>query len=150
MKKTLLFVLAVVLMAACGKTTYVDGTYTAEYDALDSHGWKAFVTIVLSDDVITSADYDYFNADGERKSEDSAYNASMLAIKGINPAMYCPMINTNIMDAVIVPQFDSIDVVAGATHSCENANELVMEALASAKDGAGDVVVPQPDPATAK
>jgi len=146
MKKTFLFLLAVVFISACN--TYVDGTYKAEYDALDSHGWKAFVTITLSGDQITDADYDYLNADGERKSEDSAYNASMLAITGVtNPEMYCPEINANIKSAVIVPEFDTIDVVTGATHSCESAIELVKAALESAKDGAGDVVLAQPDPA---
>ncbi len=155
MKKTLLFLLAVVLIAACDKktaTTYVDGDYTAEYDTLDSHGWQAFVTITLVNDTITAADYDYLNADGDRKSLDSAYNARMWTLGGeiTKPELYCPEIEQNIMDAVIVPSFDSIDVVTGATSSSEAASELVKAALNSAKTGDGDVSVTQPDPPAEK
>ncbi len=145
MKKTLLILVAVVVgLTACEKNQYTDGTYNATYDAIDSHGWNAFVNITVSDDMITAADFDYWNATGDTlKSEDDGYNTLMMGIKGTNPETFCPLIEANIMDAVIIPEFTAIDAVAGATHSVENADELVTAALESALEAGGDVVLPQ-------
>jgi major membrane immunogen (membrane-anchored lipoprotein) len=149
MKKTLLILVAIVFVAtACENNTYTDGTYAATYDAIDSHDWRAFVEITISDDMITVADFDYWDATADTlKSEHPGYNATMLAIKGTNPETFCPLIEAAIKDAVIVPAFDSINSVAGATHSSHNASELVAAALESALDAGGDVVIAQPDPA---
>ena len=148
MKKILLILVSIVFMvSACEKNQYVDGTYGATYDAIDSHDWRAFVEITVSDDIITDADFDYWDAtDDTLKSEHPGYNATMLAIKGINPEIFCPLIEQAILDAEIVPQFDSINAVTGATHSSHNASELVEAALESAMDGGGDVILTQPDP----
>lgn len=145
--KKLLFVFAALLigLTACEKNQYTDGTYMATFDAVDGHGWRAFVEITIADDMITVADFDYYNATNDTlKSEDAGYNARMLAIKGItNPETYCPQIEAALVDAVIVPEFVEIDNVTGATHSVENANELAAAALESALEGGGDVTLPQ-------
>ncbi len=146
MKKTLLILVAIVFaVTACDKQTYVDGTYYATYSELDSHGWNAFVEFTLTEDVVSDVDFDYLDSAGNRKSEDSAYNANMLAIRGItNPAMYVPQIEASLANATIVPDFDSIDVVTGATSSTLNANVLFGAALEAAVDGEpASVTVPQ-------
>jgi major membrane immunogen (membrane-anchored lipoprotein) len=150
MKKTLLLLAAIVFaVTACNKSTYVDGTYSAEFDAPDSRGWQAFVQFTLTEDAISDVDFDYYDANMNRKSEDTAYNSRMLSITGVtNPEMYSPAIEANIANATIVPAFDSIDIVTGATHSCHDANILVEAALESAADGGEtEVTVVQPDPA---
>jgi len=148
MKKTLLILVAIVFaVTACNKQTYVDGTYSVKYDAIDSHGWQAFVEFTLVEDAITEASYDYYDANMNLKSEDTAYQSRMSGIVGIGPADYTPMINANIKAATILPQFDSIDVVTGATHSCHTANELVKAGLDAAMDGEPTVIeLVQPDP----
>lgn len=146
MKKTLLFFVAIVfVVSACDKTTTVHVTY----DELDSHGWNAFVEFVLSEDgeSVSKVDFDYLNADGIRKSEDSTYNANMLAFGGgiTNPEAYCPQIEEALASATIDPQFDDIDVVVGATHSTENANALFKAGLEAAVDGEyTEITIPQP------
>ncbi|MCF8225951.1 MAG: FMN-binding protein [Bacteroidales bacterium] len=149
MKKTLLLLVAIVFaVTACDKGTYVDGTYAAEYDELDSHGWQAFVEFTLTEDVISEVDFDYLNADGLRKSEDTAYQSRMFSIVGVGPVQFIPGIESQIANATIVPQFDSIDGFSGATSSSHNATELVKAALDAAKDGEPtSIVVPQPEPA---
>ncbi len=150
MKKTLLILVAIVFaVSACNKSTYVDGTYKAQYDEIDSHGWQAWVEFTLTEDVISDVDFDYYDANMNRKSEDSAYNARMLSITGVtNPELYSPQIEALIANATIVPQFDSIDVVTGATHSCHDASALVKAALEAAVEGTPTMIeLVQPDPA---
>lgn len=147
MKKTLLILVAIVFaVTACEKNTYVDGTYSATYEELDSHGWNAFVEFKLTDDVISDVDFDYLDADGNRKSLDTAYNANMLRIRGItNPETYCPQIEAAIAATTIVPEYEAIDAVTGATGSTENANMLMEAALNAAIEGEPtDVTIPQP------
>jgi major membrane immunogen (membrane-anchored lipoprotein) len=151
MKKTLLILVAIVFaVTACDKSTYVDGTYSAEFDAVDSNGWQAFVSFTLTEDVISDVDFDYYDLDMNRKTEDADYNERMLSITGItNPEMYAPMIEANIAAATITPEFESIDVVTGATHSSHDADLLVEAALDAARDGTTtDVTLVQPDPVT--
>lgn len=139
MKKTLLILVALgVIVASCNKeTTYTDGSYNAEYDFLDTHGWKAFISIEMDGDEITDADFDYYDADMNRKTEDADYNTNMFNIFGItNPETYAPEIEANIKTAVIVPSFSGhLDAVAGATHSVENAGMLLAAALENALGG---------------
>jgi len=147
MKKTLLILAAIVFaVTACDKQTYVDGDYSATFEELDSHGWNAFVEFTLTGDEISNVTFDYLNADGVLKSEDSAYNARMLSITGVtNPETYCPQIEAAIANTTIAPEYEPIDVVTGATHSGENANMLMEAALEAAIDGEPmDVVIPQP------
>jgi major membrane immunogen (membrane-anchored lipoprotein) len=145
MKKTLLILVAIVFaVTACDKQTYVDGDYSATFDELDSHGWNAFVEFTLTEDVISNVNFDYVNADGVLKSTDSAYNARMLSIAGTNPATYVPLIESAITNTTIVPEYEAIDAVTGATGSSENANLLMEAALEAAIDGEPkDVVLPQ-------
>ena len=150
MKKTLLIFAAIVFaVTACNKQTYVDGTYMVTYDQIDSHGWNAFVEFTLTEDMISDVDFDYLNADGDRKSLDTAYNRRMLEIRGVtNPETYCPQIEAQIEATTIVPEYDTIDGVTGATGSSINANILMAAGLEAAMDGEPlEVIIPQPEPA---
>ncbi len=130
---------------------YVDGTYSAEYDALDSHGWMAFIEITLAGDTITAADFDYYDVDMNRKSEDADYNETMLGIAGTNPEAFCPGLEATIMSATIRPRLEGVDTWTGATHSSENATELLEATLELAVEGEEtEVVLVQPDPVVLK
>lgn len=158
MKKTLLLLTAIVFaVTSCSDSTYVDGEYTVEYDELDSHGWQAFVKFTLAEDVVSNVDYDYYDADGNLKSEDDGYQESMVSFSyvlvdgdtvRVGPQDYCPEIESRIEATEIVPEYVEIDVVAGATGSSEAANDLMSKGLDAAVDGTTEVSVPQPDPAT--
>jgi major membrane immunogen (membrane-anchored lipoprotein) len=147
MKKTLLILAAIVFaVTACDKQTYVDGTYKATYNEADSRGWNSVVEFTLTDDMISNVDFDDFDSNGNRKSEDTAYNARMLDIGGVtNPEAYIPQIEAAIANATIVPSYEPIDAVTGATGSSNSANELMEAALNAAVDGEPtNVVVTRP------
>ena len=147
MKKTLLILVAIVFaVTACEKNTYVDGSYSATYNEADSRGWNTVVEFTLTDDVISNVDFDDFDSDNNRKSQDSAYNASMLDITGVtNPETYAPQIEAAIANATIVPSYEPIDAITGATGSSNSANMLMEAALNAAVDGEStDVVITRP------
>jgi len=136
MKKTLLFIAAAVLAVACTKNTYVDGTYTAKFNE-PSHDYTGFLEVTLVDDEITALDFDYMNDTVDLlKSEDEAYAQRMTdAGRTTTPDVFIPQIEAALMNATIVPQFDSIDVVTGATHSTHDADYLMKQALDLAVTG---------------
>jgi major membrane immunogen (membrane-anchored lipoprotein) len=153
MKKILFLFAAVALtFTACEKSTYVDGTYSVEFDEPDSHGWTAFLEFDITDDVISNVDFDYLNADGLAKSADTAYASRMYAYgASTDPSLFLPGLEANIAAATIVPEFEGVDVFTGATGSSEDAELLVEAALELALEGdpmSGTVT--QPDPATAE
>jgi major membrane immunogen (membrane-anchored lipoprotein) len=157
MKNTLLFLVAIVFaVTACNKQTYVDGTYTAKYDAIDSHGWQASVEFTLVEDVISNVDFDYFDAEGNRKSEDAGYQDRMYNLSYVlvgtdtvrtKPETYCPELEAQIEAATITPSWVDIDGVAGATSSSLNANTLMAAGLEGAIVGDPTTIeLVQPDP----
>lgn len=149
MKKTLLVLIAIVFtVTACEKQTYVDGTYTATFD--EPHfGWTDYVSFTLTEDVISDVDFDAVNDAGDLKSTDSAYNANMLENTTgtpTNPETYMPQIEAAISNTAIVPEYEPIDAISGATSASENANALMEAALNAAVDGEPtDVVISYPE-----
>jgi major membrane immunogen (membrane-anchored lipoprotein) len=137
MKKTLLILVAIVFaVTACDKQTYVDGTYTATFDAADDRGWNSVVVFTLTEDVISNVDFDDFDAEDNRKSEDEAYNDRMQELTGVtNPGVFTPQIEAAIENAEIVPTYVAFDAITGATGSSGNANALVEAALEAAVTG---------------
>ena len=146
MKKTLLILAAMVFaVTACEKNTYVDGNYSATYDNPDANGWKAFVEFTLTDDQISDVDYDEINTDDDLKSTDTEYHALMASMRDTDPSIFIPQIEAAIANTSILPNYDLIDAITGATGSSNNANELMEAALDAAIDGEPTVVIPQPD-----
>ena len=136
MKKTLLILAALVfVVTACEKNTYVDGTYKVTYDA-PHYGYTAFVEFTITGDVVSDADFDYWNDAGDlRKSEDTAYASNMFPVAGTSPDIYCPILEGQLEEAVIVPEFEEINGVTGATGSTAAANHLFGVGLEAALAG---------------
>ena len=111
-----------------------DGTYKAEYDKLDSHGWKAFTEITVKDGKITEVDFDYLNDKGERKSENAEYNESMKKVAGTNPEEFTPILEKALVDS---QDASKIDTVTGATSS-SNSFKALAQKLISEKIAKGD------------
>ena len=131
MNKTLLILLATVFaVTACEKHTYVDGTYKAMYNA-PSHDYTGFIEFTLTEDLISGLDFDYMNDTIDlRKSEDVPYKERMIAMGGTtSPDIFIPLLESALANATIVPEFNSVDAVSGATDSSENANFLMQTAL---------------------
>lgn len=136
MKKTLLIVAAAVLAASCTKNTYVDGTYKAMFNE-PSHSYTGFLEVTLVNDEITELDFDYMNDTVDLlKSEDEPYAQRMLnAGRETSPDVFIPLIEAALKNATIVPEFEEIDAVTGATGSSEDANYLMEQVLDLAVDG---------------
>jgi major membrane immunogen (membrane-anchored lipoprotein) len=155
MKKTLLILVAIVFaVTACDKNTYVDGNYSATFDE-PHYGWTSVLEFTLTDDVISDLDFDDFDEDGNRKSEDEAYqdrmyNDGFVLVDGdtvrTNPETFTPIIVSALSNATIVPEYEPIDAVTGATSSSNNANALMEAALNAAVDGEPvEVVISYPE-----
>lgn len=109
-------------LAGCGASgtpsTYVDGTYTAEFrefdTAYDPVGYKDYLRVVVKDGVISEMEYDAVNPSGERRSQSEEYEAAMLKVSETMPRRY---------SADLVNQFleegglSEVDDIAGATWS---------------------------------
>jgi major membrane immunogen (membrane-anchored lipoprotein) len=117
---------------AAATTTYKDGTYKAEYDNFDSHGWKSTVSLTISGDKITDVVFDYVNKDGGLKSKDAAYEDQMKKVNKIGPAEY----TVQLADALKSSQdITKVDSLTGATTSSNNFKTLATAALEKAKAG---------------
>jgi major membrane immunogen (membrane-anchored lipoprotein) len=131
--RKLLLVLACLVLAtsafAAGK--YVDGTYAGTYDAMDSHGWKPQMTLVVKGGKIADLTFDYVNKKGELKTKDAGYNKAMMAKNKTNPEKAYP----ELAKKVIAKQDAPVDTVTGATSSSANFNALAVALVAKAKAG---------------
>lgn len=137
MALTLAFVLSIMgssLAFGAPKKTYVDGTYKATYDYIDSHGWKPFVEITIKGDKITATKFDYINPAGKLKSKDAAYNSAMKAASKTKtyPAIYTVALQKSL---ITTQNIDKVNAVSGATTSSTNFKTLAKVALANAKKG---------------
>ncbi|NLY45006.1 MAG: FMN-binding protein [Tissierella sp.] len=127
---TLGLILTLVLTITVGCSTteeakYTDGTYTAESE-VDDRGYKSVIEIVVENGEITSVDYDEFNEEGARKSEDEAYAENMKGVSGVAPAEAYEQME----EALIKRQnVDEVELVSGATSSAEMFKTLAKEAL---------------------
>ena len=131
MKKFLVLglVLTLVLTLAVGCTSndakYEDGTFTAETE-FDDKGYKSVVEVVVADGKITSVDYEEFNEEGAKKSEDDEYAEIMKGASGITPAEAYEQLEKALISRQNV---DEVELVSGATSSAETFKSLVKEAL---------------------
>jgi major membrane immunogen (membrane-anchored lipoprotein) len=107
-------------------TAFFDGTYRAEFDGFDSHGWKGFLQFDMNDDDISNVDFDEIDADGLRKSEDQEYNETMISHVETNPELFMPQIESQVAEATICAGYDhyQVDIVTGATYSSTIASLL--------------------------
>ena len=127
MKKLIVLGLSVVMalaLAACGGSKIADGTYTAQMDdaAMESsHGWRDTLVVEYKGGKITSATFESYDADGNKKSETTAETYPM----DPHPSVWVPQISENVMKA---GDSKHLDTVAGATYASTDA-KLLLEAI---------------------
>ena len=118
--------LLMMLVAITGCSTdfvFKDGTYTAEFEAYDSNGYKEYLIITVENDVVSRIEYDAKNEDGDLRSEDEAYRADMEAMEGTYPSQYVRDLINQYMEKHDIKK---IDIVAGATYASKNFIALFM------------------------
>ena len=113
-----------------------DGVYTAQMDdasAEAAFGWRDQLVVEYRDGVIVSADFDSYDADGNRKSQlpEGAY------LMEPSPSEWIPQLSENVEKA---GRAFKIDNVSGATESSENARAL-LAAIEASNDPAEVLVV---------
>ena len=92
--KNRLFFLALIFIAAifpaCSQNNeqMQDGYYTAESSAYDVYGWKVFITIYISNNRITTVEYNAKNASGFSKTWDVEWMRKMKETVGTYPNKY--------------------------------------------------------------
>jgi major membrane immunogen (membrane-anchored lipoprotein) len=109
-----------------------DGTYSLKEKELDSHGWKATMTITVKEGKITKSDYNYVNKDGQLKSENAAYEKAMKAKSGIGPKEYIPQLNKALVASQDAQQ---VEVVSGATESSDHFINYAQQLIQAAQKG---------------
>lgn len=131
----ILSTLVVCNLVACGTSStskLKDGDYTVETSKADDHGYKAKLSIKVSDGKITEATYNEFNGETNAlKREDKGYNEKMTEVSGIGPSEYEPQLEK----LLIENQSSDIDVITGATGSCNQFKKLAGEVLKNAETG---------------
>ncbi|MCO7125870.1 FMN-binding protein [Sporolactobacillus shoreicorticis] len=109
-----------------------DGTYSLKEKELDSHGWKATMSITVKDGKITKSNYNYVNKNGELKSENAAYEKAMKAKNGIGPKEYIPKLNQALVASQDAQQ---VEAVSGATESSDHFTNYAQQLIQAAQKG---------------
>jgi major membrane immunogen (membrane-anchored lipoprotein) len=121
-----------------------DGYYTAEAASFDSHGWKEYVSLFMTNGRIVSVEYNAKNSSGLIKSWDPEYMRRMNAVSKSYPNQYVRDYTTSLLKW---QDPDRIDAVTGATESYHSFKLLAKEAINQAKAGnkqAALVEIPPP------
>ncbi len=137
--KKLLVIFLVVLCAfctACSDDTLKDGYYTAEMKEYN-FGWKEYVTIIVKNGEIVSAEYNAKNISGFVKSWDNAYMKNMNSVSGTYPNEYTRLYAAQLKEN---KSGDSIDMISGATESGVNFRELSKAVIEQAQKGDSSIV----------
>lgn len=109
-----------------------DGTYSLKEKELDSHGWKATMSITVKDGKITKSDYNYVDKDGKLKSDNAAYEKAMKAKNGIGPKEYIPKLNKALVASQDAQQ---VEAVSGATESSDHFINYAQQLIQAAQKG---------------
>ncbi|MGQ7689767.1 FMN-binding protein [Streptococcus parasuis] len=155
MLKSLLVLGAAVTLVACGakeestssstaETTtsesssasaWKDGTYKAE-SGFDERGWKFVHEITIEGGKITASTADYEDKDGNLKSENAEYNATMKEKSGVSSAESTDKLDEELLAA----QSADVEVVSGATNTSENFKKSTEALLKAAEEGNTDTI----------
>lgn len=155
MLKSLLVLGAAVTLVACGakeestssstaETTtsesssasaWKDGTYKAE-SGFDERGWKFVHEITIEGGKITASTADYEDKDGNLKSENAEYNATMKEKSGVSSAESTDKLDEELLEA----QSADVEVVSGATNTSENFKKSTEALLKAAEEGNTDTI----------
>lgn len=133
MKKILVILVGMAIIFGCSKdedeNIYTNGTYNAE-EAEFHYGWKGFMTIQITNDMLVSVDFDYLNEEGTKKSETTVETYPM----DPHPTVWVPTLEGQLLSADIL-NFSDVDGVTGATSSSGVANIMIKLLLDAAKTG---------------
>jgi major membrane immunogen (membrane-anchored lipoprotein) len=141
MRRTGFFILVVFMVLAtisCDKkedpileeeTIFEDGNYSAEEGEYTDY-WKGFLNIEIVDDKIVTAEFDYFNAAGDFKSETTLQTYPM----AYHPSEWIPLLEAKLRALDLTANVD-VDAQSGATNSSNDLNELLDAILIAAKAG---------------
>lgn len=133
--------------AAMDEGSYEDGSYMAAYTYTDNHEWKPYLKITVENGNISSATFDYVNAQGQLKTEDEGYRERMEPIAGTYPEEFTQALEERLIEEQDAP----VDAVSGATSSSKWFNNLADELLEQAEEGEmDDLILPMNETYTAE
>lgn len=138
MKRKLLFlaivwILVAFLSACSGNASDLHtGYYSAEAASFDTHGWKEYITIYVSDNTIVTVEYNARNASGFIKSWDLDYMRTMMAKEGTYPNEFTRGYSVSLLNW---QDSESIDAITGATNSYHTFQLLAEAAIGQSKAG---------------
>jgi major membrane immunogen (membrane-anchored lipoprotein) len=139
---SVLFILTVLLftLSACSENEdkFVDGYYTAEMEAFDSHGWKEYITICVSDGEIVTLEYNAKNLSGMIKAWDMDYMRNMGGVTGTYPNQYTRAYGGGLLAN---QNGNDVDAITGATTSYGTFLQLTDAVLALAQDGSEQIAL---------
>lgn len=134
----LLLTLVMVLCVACTTSKEIkDGTFKAEFDTPDEHGWTDFVQITVTNNKITEVDFNSLNAEGAKKTEDPDYEAAMKKDAKTWPSEFYPKLAASLVDK---QNISDVDAISGATTTSDSFKKLVKELNSNMSKGVFDTI----------
>lgn len=133
------FVLLVVLFVGCVSSKELkDGSYKAEFESADDHGWTEFVEITVTNSKITDVNFDAKNQNGDLKSKDPDYKEAMEGA-GLKtwPSDFYPKLSAKLIET---QDIEKVDAIAGATNSSNAFKKLVKSLTKNMTSGKTEVV----------
>ncbi len=109
-----------------------DGYYTAESSSYDAYGWKVFMTIYVSNNKITTVEYNAKNASGFIKSWDVEWMRRMKEKVGTYPSKYIRAYAEDLLNKQDPSKVNAIPGT-GVSHDCFKA--LALAAIEQSKEG---------------
>ena len=132
--------LALVLLTACGGSSYADGTYTGtssvyEGDDDGSGAGYGVATLTIQDGAITACTFETFEPDGTLKDEDYGKQNGEVANRDFyNKAQRAVQASAQYGDKLVAAgSLKDVDAISGATVSFSEFQEAVEDALNQAK-----------------
>lgn len=135
-------VLAAGILSGCG---FQDGTYTAQTAGADSLGYRAYLTVTVTDGEISSAEFDALDAAGGKKTQNEEYGQLMQPICGTVPAEISEHYRQLLMGAKSYRKVKP-DAISGATVSSGEFARLWASLRTPLKEGTPDTVTLPPAP----
>jgi major membrane immunogen (membrane-anchored lipoprotein) len=129
MKKKILAVASILLVAAFAFAQLKDGKFSAKEPKADERGYTAEITITVKGGAITKIDYNESKAGKSSKWADAAYNANMKKVSG---TAWSDAVKALEADLQKKGAPDAVDAVSGATELSARFKALAVEALAKA------------------
>ena len=122
---------------------YVDGTYRAE-SATFNNGYKEFLVVTYKDGKVTDVDFDAYSEKDETVLKSTLTIEEYPMFTGENedepyqPSIWYPTLEESIKNAAAPAD---VELIADATHSCENAQKYLAAIQEAAKKGDTEVQV---------